>query len=281
MEKIKLLVLTKSLGFYINFLSFVNPGKASSVAYQLFSQPRMGKLISNSLPPILQEAEQQTFTYQEHQFQTYTWKGNENIVLLVHGWESNASRWEQFIPYLKKTGSTIIALDAPAHGLSSGKEFNVPRYAGFIDVAVQKFHPNTIIGHSIGGAACVFYQSQYPNDKIRKMVLLGAPSDLQTLIHNFSQILSLNSKMTALLENHFVEKFKFRPDEFSGKIFGKKIQIKGLIAHDIDDTVVAFEESEKIASSWKNAIFIQTKGLGHSMHDDKLYQQIIDFLSET
>jgi hypothetical protein len=31
---------------------------------------------------------------------------------------------EKILPYLKKSGSTIIAIDAPAHGLSSGKEFN-------------------------------------------------------------------------------------------------------------------------------------------------------------
>jgi hypothetical protein len=28
---------------------------------------------------------------------------------------------EKILPYLKKSGSTIIAIDAPAHGLSSGK----------------------------------------------------------------------------------------------------------------------------------------------------------------
>lgn len=278
MEKLKLLVLTKSLGFYINVLSFVYPKKASAFAYELFSEPRTGRLSATKLPAILQKAKQQSFSHREHKLHTYTWSGNENVILLVHGWESNASRWEQLISYLEKTGSTIIALDAPAHGLSSGKEFNVPRYAEFIDIAVQKFRPTTIIGHSIGGAACVFYQSQYQNDTVKKMVLLGAPSDLKTLIENFRLILSLNAKMTLLLENHFVEKFKFKLDEFSGKIFGEKITINGIIAHDVDDTVVAFSESEKIASSWKSAQFIQTKGLGHSMHDDRLYQQIIDFL---
>lgn len=280
MEKLKLLVLTKSLGFYINFLSFVRPAKASKVAYKYFSEPRTGRLTPKNLPDILKEAKQETLNFQEHRFQTYTWSGNENIILLVHGWESNASRWEQFIPYLKKTGSTIIALDAPAHGQSSGTEFNVPRYAEFINVAVQQFHPTNIIGHSIGGAACVYYQSHYSHEKVRKMVVLGAPSDVKILIRNFGLILSLNSKTTTMLENHFIEKFKFPLDEISGKHLAKTISIKGMIAHDLDDDVVAFAESEKIAGSWKNAVFIQTKGLGHSMHDDKLYSQIVEFLLE-
>jgi hypothetical protein len=41
------------------------------------------------------------------------------------------------IPYLQKSGSTIIAIDAPAHGLSGGKEFNIPIYAEFIHVLFQ------------------------------------------------------------------------------------------------------------------------------------------------
>jgi hypothetical protein len=36
---------------------------------------------------------------------------NDTVILLVHGWESNASRWEKILPYLK-IRSTIIAIDA-------------------------------------------------------------------------------------------------------------------------------------------------------------------------
>jgi alpha-beta hydrolase superfamily lysophospholipase len=46
--------------------------------------------------------------------------------------------------YLKKSGSTIIAIDAPAHGLSGGKEFNIPQYAAYIDILAQ-FKPSYLI----------------------------------------------------------------------------------------------------------------------------------------
>ena len=86
--------------------------------------------------------------------------------------------------------------------------------------------------------------------------------------------------MVTLLENHFIEKLQFKIDEFSGKNFGKKLKLKGMIAHDIDDDIVSFEESQKIAGSWQNAVFVQTKGLGHSMHDADLYKKITDFLKD-
>lgn len=280
MQKLKYFLLTKSIGLYINFLSYAHPKKATLLAYKLFSNPRDGRLSKENLPEILKKAQHETLAFEGHEFHSYAWKGNDHIILLIHGWESNASRWEKMLPYLQKSGSTIVAIDGPAHGLSSGLEFNVPTYAAFIDVAAKKFQSHAIIGHSIGGAASVYYQYKYQNNRLQKMVLLGAPSDLRTLIANYVALLSLNSKMEILLDDHFLEKFQFRLDDFSGKIFGEKLNLKGIIAHDLDDTIVAFGESQKIASGWKNATFIETKGLGHSMHDAILYNQVMEFLFE-
>lgn len=281
MQKILYFSLAKSLGLYINILSFVYPKKASQLAYAFFCEPRTGKLSKDKLPEILQEATTETLINGEHTFQVYKWKGNEKTILLVHGWESNASRWENFIPYLKKSECTIIAIDAPAHGLSSGKEFSVPKYGEFIHLAVEKFRPQYLIGHSIGGNACLYYQYTYPNDAVEKMVVLGAPSDFNIIIQNYSTLLSLNSKITKDLEDHYINYFKQKIEDFSGGKFASTFSIKGLIAHDLDDDVVSINEGKKIADAWKTARFIETKGLGHSMHDDDLYQNIYQFLFET
>ena len=86
--------------------------------------------------------------------------------------------------------------------------------------------------------------------------------------------------MQKFLDQYFIERFNVKLQEFSGKLFGQKLGIKGIIAHDKLDTVVLFEESKKIASSWKEAVFIETNGLGHSMHDSDLYQKIADYIIE-
>ena len=281
MKKALYFLLTKSIGIYINLLSFVFPKKASQLAYAIFSEPRSGKLSKNNLPKILQESKTETFRYEEHQFQTYTWEGNDTVVLLVHGWESNASRWENLLPYLKKSGSTIIAIDGPAHGLSSGKEFSIPKYAEFIHIAVEKFQPKYLIGHSMGGKTCLYYQSVYQNDKIEKIVVLGSPSDFKIILQNYIALLSLNYKISKALEDHYSEHFKIKLEHFSGQLFASKLNVKGLVAHDIDDTVVLFEEAKKIAGSWKDVQFIETSGLGHSLHDDDLYKKVCEFLFET
>lgn len=256
----------------------MHPKKALHLSYTFFTNPRIGRISEDKLPEMLQDTIKETFQHNEHVFQTYIWNGNDTKILLVHGWESNSARWEKMLPYLQKSGSTIIAIDAPAHGQSSGKEFNVPRYAAFINKAVRKFEPHIIIGHSIGGSACLYHQYLHPGTSIQKMVILGAPSDLKTLLDNYIQMLSLNPKMSIHLEKHYLKNFDMELDNFSVATLAKQIKVEGIIAHDINDTVVAFEEGKKIAANWGKSRFITTHNLGHSMHDDNLYKEIYDFL---
>lgn len=277
-NKISYYLLTKSIGLYINAVSYVNPEKAAKLAYKYFTEPREGKLNGKTIPKILQESEQLVIQNEEDTIQVYVWKGNENKILLVHGWESNASRWELMIPQLQKFGSTVIALDGPAQGLSSGTEFNIPQYARYVDALIQKFQPQYMIGHSMGGVTCLYYHFKYNNPLLQKMVILGSPSEFEILLNNYRKTISLNEKAFSLLQEKFTERFQIRPSEFSGKKFASHFKLKGLIAHDIEDDVVAFSEGKNIAEAWESSQFVETKGLGHSMHDEHLYQKICSFL---
>ena len=273
-------VYTKSIGLYLNFLSFVHPEKAMQIAYSLFAEPRKGRLIKSSLPEILKEAEIENFHFKNQKFKSYIWKGNQTVIILVHGWESNSLRWQKLLPYLQETGSTIIAIDAPAHGLSSGNKFDIPKYAAYINIVAKKYNPKYLIGHSLGGKTCLYYQYFYKNKNIEKMVTLGSPSDFKVLLNKYIKLLSLNTNIKKSLEVQYRKIFRSSLTFFSAKHFASKINTRGLIAHDISDSVVAYEEGKKIASVWKDSIFIETKGLGHSMHDEDLYQKITQFLFE-
>ena len=281
MKKPFYFLLTKSIGTYINLMSYIFPTKATQMAHGYFSEPRKGKFTIDTLPKTLKEAHSEIIKHNDDVIQTYIWKGNDTVILLIHGWESNSSRWKKMLPYLKKSGSTIIAIDGPAQGLSSGKEMTVPKYAEFIDIVTQKHQPNYIIGHSMGGKTSLYYQYKYQNPSVQKIVILGAPSDFSIILNNFTSLLSLNNKIKKSLENKYTEFLNQHLDQFSSKEFVTKIQAKGFIAHDVEDTVVLFDEGEKIADTWKDAQFIITKGLGHKLHDDELYRKVYTFLFET
>jgi pimeloyl-ACP methyl ester carboxylesterase len=280
MKKIQLYILVKSIGLYLNCLSYFNLQKAKDSAYKLFSQPRKGKLKKQKMPKTLQNATQESFQYQNENIQTYIWQGDENIILLIHGWESNSSRWKKLLHHLKPLGKTIIAIDGPAHGLSDGKEFNAPKYAEFINVVIQKYQPEIIIGHSVGGAAISYYLHKFKNPLIEKVVLLGSPSDLKIFSDNFVTLLGLNNKIKTKLEDYYLEKFNIRIEDFSGHQFAEHFPQKAFIAHDTNDKVVLVHEGRKYASTWKNATYIETSDLGHSMHNEELYQKVVDFIIE-
>lgn len=281
MKKAFYFLLTKSIGVYINLMSFVALDKATQMAHGYFSTPRKGKFTTDSIPKTLQEAHLETIQYNEDSVQTYIWKGNKTIILLIHGWESNSSRWKKMLPILKKSGSTVIAIDGPAQGLSSGKEFTISKYAEFMDIAAKKYQPNYIIGHSMGGQTSLYYQYKYQNPTVQKIVILGAPSDFTIILKNFITLLRLNNKVSRALEIKYTNFVNQPLDQFSSKEFVLKINVKGLLVHDIDDTVVLFDEGQKIARSWKNVQFIETSGLGHKLHDEELYKKIAYFLFET
>lgn len=279
MKRIRFFLLTKSLGLYINVLSRFSPARARELSYRIFSSPRDGRLFPEQLPEILKTAQRQQIIHNGNTIQAYVWPGNSETILLVHGWESNASRWELLLPYLIPSGKTIVAIDAPAHGLSGGL-FSIPAYADALHEAVRQYHPKYVIGHSLGGAAVIYYQHVYKNEAIEKVILLGAPSDFDRMTDNYIRLLSLNVRSSRLFESYFTEHFSYHPKDFTAREFAKSLQMKGIIAHDTDDEIVLFHESKKIASAWKDAVFIETKGLGHSMHDENLYKQLAKFLFE-
>ena len=281
MKRFLFFITTKSYGAYINLLCFIAPKKATLLAFSLFSHPRKGKLNSNQLPPFLAEAKKETFDNHGLQFQTYRWDGDEKIIFLLHGWESNTARWKKLIPYLLATGHTIIAIDAPAHGLSEGKEFNVFQYASYIDIVSKKYAPKYIIGHSIGGKTSLYYQATYQNPSIEKMVLLGAPADFKVIFENYIKLLSLNSRMVQLLHQHYWDYFQIKVEQFSAQHFTPNITAKGFIIHDVEDKIVLYKEGEKITNHWKASVLETTKGLGHSLQNKDVYKKIVDFLSDS
>ncbi len=278
MKKIKYFLLTKTVGSYINSLNIVNPKKAGLLGFKLFCKPRDGKLDNQNIPKVLKTAMMERFVFEDVEYQNYVWFGGEKIILLVHGWESNSARWEKLLPFLQKTGHTIVAFDGPAHGLSGGNTFTVPNYTKVMQFFTKKYDPNIIIGHSIGGITSIYYQFLTQNPKVEKMVILGAPSDLKNLINNYCKLLSLNTRTKKQLTQTFSEYLNIEVDEFSAKLFAKSITTKALIVHDTNDNVVAFTEAEKIVSTWQNAEFITTTGFGHSLHDDELYEKVFKFI---
>lgn len=277
MKKLVTNIFAKAYGVYFNILALFSKKLAGEKAITLFSSPRKGNVLPIQAS-FLKEAEDIMIEVGGKQIQTYSWAGTKEPVLLLHGWESNSFRWRNLIRFLREANFAIVAFDAPAHGNSSGGIFNVPLYAECTQHIVKHFNPSYIIGHSVGGMTAVYHQYIYPHNSIQKIVTIGAPSEFYELMEHYQKLVGFNKRVLASIDDYVQKHFGYGIQDFSSSKFAQKIQIEGLLVHDIEDPITPYHNSEKVHANWKNSKLISTRGLGHSMHQDKVNNQIIDFL---
>lgn len=264
-------------GAYFNSMSLFSRKKVAAKAFSVFCTVRKGKVLPHQ-KEYLDNAKNGLELVQGHQLQFYQWSGKKDTVLLIHGWESNTFRWRNLISKLKAEDFNIIAFDAPAHGHSTGKELNVPLYTDCTQHFIEKYNPQHIIAHSVGGMNAIYNQYKYPNSALEKIVTIGAPSELSEIMGQYKTMLKYNNRVEKALDDYFMERFGFNIHEFSTSKFVQSNTKKGLVIHDELDAIAPFHASEKVHANWEGSTFIKTKGLGHSMHQEEINNQIIAFL---
>jgi pimeloyl-ACP methyl ester carboxylesterase len=270
-------ILITLIGTYYNALSYISKPYAANKALYLFTRPRAGKL-NEAQSDFLQTSYQEELTYENDHIMTYRWLGSKQTILLTHGWESNAARWKKIIIELKKRGYNVIALDAPAHGKSGSKVFNAILYSEFINVVATRFSPDIIIGHSVGGMASALFQHKYQSANLKKIVLLGAPSEFQDVMKRYTDMLGYNQRIVSQLQHTIHERFGSPADTFSTARFLETIESEGLIIHDQDDRIIPYNDALLLKNSFKNSRLITTKGLGHSLNDATVADHIYAFI---
>ncbi|MGS2727841.1 alpha/beta hydrolase [Psychroserpens sp. BH13MA-6] len=271
-------LIAKGIGQVINLISFLSPRYAGKIALGLFSRPRKIKL-KELEKDFLMTAFIEDIQYDNLNLMTYRWIGKKETVLLAHGWESNSFRWRPLIEELKALNYNIVAMDAPAHGRSSGKKFNAILYAECIHVAVKKFNVNIIIGHSVGGMATAFYQQKYQLPHVNKLILLGAPSNFVGVFSRYVHMMGYNQRTAKAMDDLVFEEFKQRPDYFNAAKLSEAITINGLIIHDEHDKIIPYNDAEDFKTFYKKAQLIPTKGFGHGLKSEEVNNHIIEFIN--
>ena len=268
----------KSIGKVLNATSVISPKYATSKALNLFAKPRKGRYTDTQIP-VMESAFYEELDYNGSTIATYRWVGQNKTVLLAHGWESNASRWNYMLRALKEEGYNVIALDAPAHGKSSGRQFNAVLYSECIALVVKKFQPEIVIGHSVGGMASVFSMHNNNLTSIKKLILLGAPAHFTGVFTRYKNMMGYNNKIANGLDKIVLERFGQPVDYFSAANFTQNLSAKGLIIHDKKDRIIPYEDAQLFANRYKNAELITTTGFGHGLKDKSITPRIIEFIN--
>lgn len=276
-------ILPKLIGSGLNLYSLLAPERAGAITLNLFSTPREGRLKEVDLD-FLSQADKQFLLPTAHgKVKSYVWNTEApQTILLLHGWESNTARWALLIEKLLPLDYCIVSIDAPAHGASDGKQFNMIKYSEAIAAITQQYQPDFMIGHSLGGATLCYYLTHYQqNINLEKIVLLGAPSELTEMMGGgFAQALGLSNRTIQGLYLFFEKKFNKPPSYFSSSVFSQSIPFPTLVIHDRKDLIVGVAAGKSIHAALPDSEILLTNGLGHSLQDNLVFHTIIDFFGK-
>ncbi|MEN8124360.1 MAG: alpha/beta hydrolase [Bacteroidota bacterium] len=209
----------------------------------------------------------------------YTYGYSKKKVLLLHGWSGRGTQMHHLADKILENRMMVVTLDAPAHGLSSGKTTNMLEYLETIEFIEKKYGPfDAAIGHSWGGMTLLNAAARKSN--IKKLVIIGADDKISDVIKSFVKKFELSPILIDKMIKYYNKKLKFDINSFSSGNAAKKIKIPTFIIHDSQDRFVPVSSAYKIRQNIHDGLLLITNGLGHHkiFKDKKVTQKIIEFI---
>jgi pimeloyl-ACP methyl ester carboxylesterase len=207
--------------------------------------------------------------------------GSGRTVILVHGWGSRAGRLSAMAAGLVAAGFRVVVYDAPAHGISPGRLASLPEFARALRQVAATVGPvYGLVGHSLGGAAI----SLALRDGLaaRKVVLIGAPSDVVVFSQAFAHHLHLPGRAHQAMRRNLEIRLRMRWEELHIPTIARRLEARALLIHDREDLDVPYSHCEEIAAAWSGAQLRATVGLGHRaiLRDPAVVRWTVEFLEE-
>jgi pimeloyl-ACP methyl ester carboxylesterase len=277
--------LSESLvGVGLNTTSLVAPRVAGSVAYYLFCNPFVRGKVRDAEREIHGQATVGSLVVNGKKVVTYQWGEGARPVLMLHGWQSRASRYSSFVKKLVALGYSPVSFDAPGHGESEGRATTILEYREIIQqLADQHGEFEAILAHSFG-VTCAFLALR-SGVRAKRLVAISGVCDFEFLLFEFGRKLSLRDRVANDLRRR-IEKQLFPTEEdiwnrFSGRYQPADITIPMLIIHDDTDVTVSLSQADGIVKAYGDqARFIQTTALGHHriVSDDNVISEALTFI---
>jgi len=158
----------------------------------------------------------------------------------------------------------VVAVDAPGHGDSPGRQCSVLAAAAALRAVGQELGPfSAAVTHSFGCACLLVAISQ--GLEVRRAVCISPPNRLEWLIERFADALEMpaavREAMVAQLEARYGADIW---EQVAADALVARLGIPGLVIHDRQDRQVPWQLAGEIADAWPGAELLLTDGLGHS-----------------
>lgn len=204
--------------------------------------------------------------------------GHGLAVLLVHGWEGQASDLGAVATALLAAGARVIAIDLPAHGDSGGEQTSIPASArALLALQRQLGELHAVVGHSVGSAVAV--EAMAHGLAVRRAAFAAAPARYRDYALAFAAQAGLDAaqrgELIALLLRQGIDLAAV-----SLPARAARLQQPALFVHSADDRVVPIADAVASSRAWAGARLHRVDGLGHRrlLQDAATVQEIVSFV---
>lgn len=200
-------------------------------------------------------------------------------VVLVHGWGGRGTQLKAFIPPLLERGFSVIAFDAPGHGMTGGPDSSLVHFLRALEAVFDHFGPiHAVIGHSLGGAAAAMSMVRRPQ-VVGRGVLIAPPASLTESTWRIAAALAWPPAMRDAVRRRIEHRFGVDWSEFEA---GHRVGPQDLLViHDRHDREVPFADAMRHVRAWPGARMLETEGLGHRrlLGDPVVIEASLDFIA--
>ncbi len=254
------------LKFYFSLLSFVSHEAAGKRLFKLAQRTRKLKF---------KPAEKQ-FYAEAHHFTTPFEFGDLHIyeigdvtgplVILVHGWESNAGSMSGAGKVLANQGYHVISFDLPAHGNHKATHTNLLESQMALSAVIERISPAekfSIVAHSFGTAVSGMALSK-KRYNIDHLVFLSTTNELIEFFEPLKKMLNIRPKTYT----HVLQKVE---DILDTKMEDVRMDLKLssvganniTIIHDLHDRILPYSNAENIAKHNAQTKLVTIEKAGH------------------
>ena len=255
--------------------------KAAQAAYKLFCTPQKKTVLP--LTPLFTAADPLSFNIDGVTINGFRWnKGGSKRVQVVHGFESASQNFEPYIRGFLDKGYEVLAFDAPAHGLSGGRQITLPLYIKILEEIYHRYGPiQSYLAHSLGGLALVHFLETLPADTSIRLALVAPATESATVVNQFFKLLKLGQPVRKAFDDIILQTSGSTPEYYSIPRAIAQMNIPVLWVHDHDDTITPIKDVQPlIDKKYPHIQFLLTEGLGHRRiyRDEQVIKAITAFL---
>jgi pimeloyl-ACP methyl ester carboxylesterase len=263
----------------VGVLEAFAPELAGAFAERLFLRPPPRRRDKRTEYAQLLTGERRRIAFEDDSLVVYRW-GEGPSVLLVHGWGGSAGQLTPWVEPLLQAGFSVLAFDAPGHGISSGSWLAIPRYAAAIQEVEADVGPlHAIVAHSLGAPATSLAIAR--GLQAERAVFVGPPADALAWFDGFCRMLELSGPVVRAARQRVEERAGMSLDHLNAAALGPSLQLPLLVIHDRDDREVPWSDGAAVAAAAPDARLVTTEGLGHRriLRDPRVIERTTAFLA--